>query len=201
MSDSVVKSGRPVADPTGVCVRDRLLDAAGRLFYAEGIRAVGIDRILDEAGAAKASLYSHFSSKDALVAAYLDARATDTRGIIEAGLERAGRDPRARLLALFDGAKEITGADGFRGCPFQRAAAELNDVAHPGHAITVRERLWMQQVITTLVQEIAPEASPDLAAAIGALYEGAAVQASLGTAAAALTSARWAVTQLLPQPG
>ena len=183
-----------------MCVRDRLLDAAGRLFYAEGIRAVGIDRILDEAGAAKASLYSHFSSKDELVAAYLDSRAKDTRGIIESGLERAGRDPRARLLALFDGAIAMTGEDGFRGCPFQRAAAELNDAAHPGHAITVRERLWTQQVITTLVQQIAPEASPDLARAIAALYEGAVVQASLGTAAAALASARWAVARLLPQP-
>ncbi len=181
-----------------MCVRDRLLDAADRLFYAEGIRAVGIDRILDEAGAAKASLYAHFSSKDELVAAYLDARSTVIRGIIEEGLERAGPDPRARLLALFDGASATMSADGFRGCPFQTAAAEINDAAHPGHAVTVRERRWMQQLIATLVQQIAPSASPDLARAVGALYEGAAAQASLGTAVSALASARWAVTQLLP---
>ena len=68
---------RRQAKPSAIGVRDRLLDAADRLFYQEGVRAVGIDRVLAEADAAKASLYQHFGCKDQLVASYLERRTVD----------------------------------------------------------------------------------------------------------------------------
>src|SRR6476620_12221056 len=81
--------------------RDRLLAAADELFYEHGVHTVGIDRIIERAGVAKASLYSTFGSKDELVRAYLEARHEARRARLAAEIERHD-DPRARLLALFD---------------------------------------------------------------------------------------------------
>ena len=82
----VPQNARKRAKTSEIGVRDRLLDAADRLFYQEGVRAVGIDRILAEADAAKASLYQHFGCKDQLVASYLERRTVDARANIEAYL-------------------------------------------------------------------------------------------------------------------
>src|SRR4029453_10849369 len=82
----VPQKGRKRAKTSEIGVRDRLLDAADRLFYQEGVRAVGIDRVLAEADAAKASLYQHFGCKDQLVASYLERRTVDARANIKAYL-------------------------------------------------------------------------------------------------------------------
>src|SRR3954447_19272215 len=81
--------------------RERLLSAADDLFYREGVQSVGIDRIVQQAGVAKASLYNLFGSKEALVQAYLDARHANTREQFERALTRF-RTPRERLLGVFD---------------------------------------------------------------------------------------------------
>ena len=94
------KPGRR-AKTSEVGVRDRLLDAADRLFYQEGVRAVGIDRVLAEADAAKASLYQHFGSKDQLVASYLERKTKDARASIEAYL--ADTPPSQRALNFSTG--------------------------------------------------------------------------------------------------
>src|SRR5882757_3586137 len=95
--------------------RDRLLSAANELFYGEGVHTVGIDRVIERAGVAKASLYSAFGSKDELVRAYLEARAADRRARVEARLARYD-EPRARVLAIFDYLGERASEPGFRGC-------------------------------------------------------------------------------------
>lgn len=105
--------------------RERLLDTADRLFYAEGVHTVGIDRILDEAGVAKASLYKCFGNKDGLVKAYLERRHDRQKERIDRALERAGDDPRERLLAVFDAQAELFATPGFRGCAFAAASAEV----------------------------------------------------------------------------
>lgn len=178
-------------------VRERLLEAADRLFYAEGIRAVGIDRILAEAGAAKASLYAHFASKDELVAAYLANRAESARGVITRALDAMGPDARARLFALFDFSKGQCSDPDFRGCAFQIASAELPDANHPGSLVVREHRAWMRGVIEDLVRQIAPGAPAELAHAITALYDGAASQVPAGTGREAMAGARWATEQLL----
>ena len=105
--------------------RDKLLNAADELFYAHGISAVGIDRVISRAGVAKMSLYHHFDSKDALVAAWLERKHAAwmawLRGIVE-------REPAAkRPLAVFDALDEWFHAENFRGCAFVNVAAELKD--------------------------------------------------------------------------
>src|SRR6201995_3135156 len=81
--------------------RERLLDAASELFYAEGIHTVGIDRVIERAGVAKASLYNTFGSKDELVRAYLQQRHAATVARIARFMDQSA-DPRMRLLSVFD---------------------------------------------------------------------------------------------------
>src|SRR5256714_3703237 len=134
----VPQKAKKRAKTSAIGVRDRLLDAADRLFYREGVRAVGIDRVLAEADAAKASLYQHFGSKDQLVASYLERKTADARVSIEAYL--ADTPPSQRALKFFDWVVEWAESKHFRGCPLQHTVSELTDAAHPARAIAHRQR-------------------------------------------------------------
>src|ERR1700744_5141593 len=103
--------------------RDRLLDAADELFYEEGIHIVGIDRVIEKAGVAKASLYSTFGSKDELVRAYLTRRYDQRRTRITEWVNRYST-PRERLLGVFDALGESIAQPGYHGCGFANATAE-----------------------------------------------------------------------------
>ena len=113
-----------MADSSTPSAAERLLDTASRLFYARGIPNVGINEIIARAGVARMTLYHHFSSKDALVKAVLEARRRE-RG---AWLERAddlAADPRGKILAVFDLLESWAQAPDFRGCPLVAASFEL----------------------------------------------------------------------------
>src|SRR3977135_958689 len=107
--------------------RDRLLAAADELFYSEGVHVVGVDRIVERAGVAKASLYSIFGSKDELVRSYLEEHFKD-RQMRVARILAAHDDPRDRILGVFAETDAALAAKEFRGCRFVLASAE----AHPG---------------------------------------------------------------------
>lgn len=138
--------------------RARLLSTASRLFYAEGLHSVGIDRIVAEAKVTRATLYRHFPSKDDLVVAYLTAADEAIRA--QVGQARAtGGSPvdvvRAVARTITDGIR----SDGFRGCAFLNAAAEYPASAHPVHEAVVRHRQWFLDTVTELLAatgEIAP---------------------------------------------
>jgi AcrR family transcriptional regulator len=124
-----------------VGVRERLLDTADHLFYKEGVRAVGIDRVLAEAGAAKASLYLHFGCKDELIAAHVERRAAGARLQIETYLSSA--PPNERALRFFDWVVDWVKSPDFRGCPLQHVVAEINDPNHPARAVAAAQREWL----------------------------------------------------------
>src|SRR3954467_8319110 len=105
MEGNVVTPVRPA--------RDRLLAAADELFYEGGIHTVGIDRVIERAGVAKATLYDTFGSKDALIRAYLEARHEARKARLTAWLERY-EDPRERLLGVFDALADLMKSKGFR---------------------------------------------------------------------------------------
>src|SRR4030081_2704039 len=109
-------------DSDRLTARERLLDAADELFYAEGVHVVGIDRIIERAGVAKASLYSTFGSKDELIRAYLATRHTARKTRIEKKLALCA-SPRERLLAIFDVLGELVAEPRYRGCAFLRPSA------------------------------------------------------------------------------
>ena len=112
--------------------RARILDTAIRLFYARGLRAVGVDTIIAESGVAKATFYKHFPAKDDLIAAYLDRVDEAWTGQLHAAAEAAGPAPADQLVGLFDALGSACRRDGYRGCGFINAAAETTpgSVAH-----------------------------------------------------------------------
>src|ERR1700753_414152 len=109
--------------PAAPSARERLLAAASELFYAEGVHTVGIDRVIERAGVAKASLYNTFGSKDELVRAYLQGRHATQAARIARFLDQH-TDPRLRLLSVFDAQGELFAQRTFRGCAFNAATAE-----------------------------------------------------------------------------
>src|ERR1700748_3886529 len=109
--------------------RERLLAAANELFYNEGVHTVGIDRIIEQAGVAKASLYNTFGSKDELIRAYLELRADARRAAVERAMDKAP-PPGDRWIAVFDALEQLFRRPGFHGCAFVNASAE----ARPGSA-------------------------------------------------------------------
>jgi AcrR family transcriptional regulator len=129
---------------TTSAARDRVLETATRLFYAEGVHAVGIDRIIAEAGVAKATFYHHFPSKDELVRAYLHEQSQQQR-TTAARLPPAA--PREMVLAIFDAVGELGRDPSYRGCPFVNAAAEYPDPAHPVRQAIAEHRRWFRGLL------------------------------------------------------
>ena len=168
--------------------RERLLTAADELFYAEGVRTVGIDRVIERAGVAKASLYSTFGSKDELVRAYLRGRHEEPRDRILAGLERFAT-PRERLLGVFDLLAESAARPGFRGCAFYNASAE----ADPSGAVTEEvavTRAWTRSLLVELSRAAGATDPEALAAQLVILYDGATAGARLDRGPRAPLTAR-----------
>ena len=156
-----------------VPARERLLAAATELFYAEGVHAVGIDRVIERAGVAKASLYNTFGSKDALVGEYLRGRQDANRARITAAVDAAG-DPRARILAVFDAQTAQFARPGYRGCAFVAASAE----AEPGgtvERVSDEYRAWLRALLTDLARDAGADDPPALARRLYMLYDGAAI--------------------------
>jgi AcrR family transcriptional regulator len=153
--------------------RDRLLAAADELFYAEGVHTVGIDRVIERAGVAKASLYSAFGNKDGLVKAYLEGRHTLRRNRLLAGLERYD-NPRDRLLGVFDVLHELAGTPGFRGCAFYNASAESPEGGTIEEAST-NYRAWTRGLFTELARDAGAADPALLADQLVILYDGASV--------------------------
>ena len=188
------QSARKRAKTTAIGVRDRLLDAADRLFYREGVRAVGIDRVLAEADAAKASLYQHFGCKDQLVASYLERRTVEARANIEAYL--ADTPPSQRALKFFDWVVDWTESKDFRGCPLQHTVSELTDAAHPARAVAHAQREWFKERLLEWSIAAGVKDAKAIARALIVLFDGAVAGAEVDGPQRA-RDARWMARQLL----
>jgi AcrR family transcriptional regulator len=158
--------------------RRRLLDTAAQLFYAHGIHAVGVDRLIAESEVAKASFYKHFRSKDDLVAAYLDERTEQWRAHHAAELPRRADDPVEQALCVFDLLAENFANPAYRGCPFINAAAELPSVPVVLEAVARRRRA-RADLFRDLLERAGLEEALDLAAQLCLIYDGAMVAAQL----------------------
>ena len=175
--------------------RERLLAAADELFYAEGVHTVGIDRVIERAGVAKASLYSCFGSKDELVRAYLEGRHAIRRSRLMAGLERYD-DPRDRLLGVFDVLAELAGAAGFRGCAFYNASAESGP-GGPVEEVSLANRAWTRGLFTELARDAGARDPIGLAEQLMILYDGAMVSSRMDQRAEGALVARGIAGSLL----
>jgi AcrR family transcriptional regulator len=140
--------------PGGNTVRGRILQAAYELFCREGINAVGIDRIVAEAGVAKMSLYRHFRSKEELVLAVLDRREQLWRvDWLEAEVERRAPPGTARLLAVFDLFDEWFRRDDYEGCLFINTLLEMHDRDNPIHAAAAEKRARIRVLLRRWAEE------------------------------------------------
>jgi AcrR family transcriptional regulator len=175
--------------------RDRLLDAADELFYGEGVHTVGIDRIIDRAGVAKATLYSAFGSKDELIRAYLARRHQARQDRI---LQRLSTydTPRDQLLAVFDDLGTSFAQPDFHGCAFANASAE----ARPDSAIvevTDESRVWIRTLFTDLTRAAGADQPDVLARTLHLLYDGATASARMDRDPGSAGTARAAAAELI----
>jgi AcrR family transcriptional regulator len=175
--------------------RDRLLAAANELFYEQGVHTVGIDRIIEKAGVAKASLYSAFGSKEALVRAYLESRHETRQKRLMQKLERY-HNPRERLLGVFEALRELVVESQFRGCAFLRASAEVSP------DLNVRDvcddsRAWLRALFVDLARAAGAAQPARLAQQLHVLYDGATVGAQMDRDPAAAVAARSMAAALL----
>ncbi|MFI8308905.1 TetR/AcrR family transcriptional regulator [Streptomyces sp. NPDC085927] len=181
--------------------RERVLAAAARRFYSDGVTATGIDTITAEAGVAKMSLYNNFSSKADLVRAYLDARHEEWLTRYRSRLQRA-ESPRDGVLAVFDTYVDSAASphgDGFRGCGLLNAAAEM-PAGDEGRALVRRHKEEVERLMAGHLTELLPD-RPDAARTtaehLAFLLEGAVTRAGLEGDSSRLRRARAMAASLL----
>jgi AcrR family transcriptional regulator len=168
---------------------ERILAAADKLFYTRGIRAVGVDTVAAEAGVSKRTLYNHYPSKDALIAAYLTARFRQ--------IAPSDAPAREQILGAYDRLERLIGDGSFRGCPYVNAVAELGDPKHPAAVIAVQfkeqRRLWYR----ALLERLGARDPDGLATQLQILFEGALSAALVRGDPALARSARAAAETLI----
>jgi AcrR family transcriptional regulator len=179
--------------PAKPAMKDRILETADRLFYLQGIRAVGVDTIAAEIGISKRTLYNHFPSKDALISAYLARRFVAPRP--------SDKSPVEQILGTFDSLERRFAAKDFRGCPFVNAVAELGceDKSVRRIAVEFKEsrRLWFRDL---LVQLGVTEAEA-LATQLALLVDGSIAQDLVRNDPSMARAAKEAATVLLRNAG
>jgi AcrR family transcriptional regulator len=164
-------------------VRERLIDSAAELFYAEGIRAISADRIIAAVGTTKATFYRHFPTKDDLVLAYLERRAEGERAAATAAA--ADDDPLRALHGLARMLAQTSCSPGFRGCPFINAGAEYADAASPVRRLVGEQREWWRTYFRSLAERLGTPSgarADSVADQILMLRDGAMIAGYLGDA-------------------
>lgn len=132
-------------------MRERLIEAANELFYAQGLRAVSVDKVIERAGTTKVTFYRHFQSKDDLIVAYLESRAELERNGVDAAIAHGAGDVDVSLGLMADHTGAAACSPGFRGCPFINAAAEYPDPDSAVRKLVDAHRDWWTGAFIRLV--------------------------------------------------
>lgn len=192
----------PTTDVKDLPARDRLLHTAHRLFYRDGIRATGIDKVIAESGVTKVTFYRHFPSKNDLVCAYLEYRHVLWMGWFADALQRHGNSSKGAakgLGALPPALAEWFGREDFRGCAFINSVSELGDGVPQVNEIARRHKQDMADLLATLLPPSATHVQD--AQAVALVVEGAIVCAQLGEPAPAVLASVWRLlAALVPAP-
>jgi len=159
---------------------DKIRRTARELFYAEGIRAVGVDEIVTRAGVTKPSLYRSFPSKDELAAAYLRDYDAEFWQRFEARLDRAGRDdPRAGLMDFLQSLNDRASAPDYRGCGLSNTAVEYPDDAHPARKVSEDHKRKLRLKLAELAADMGADDPKQLGDSLMLLIEGAFVSGQI----------------------
>jgi AcrR family transcriptional regulator len=160
-------------------VRERILDTACTLFYQRGVRAVGVDLVVEKAGVAKTSLYRHFGTKDDLVAAFLQREDADFWGTWDGVAGQYSDDAAAELDAHLGWIGERVGRPNYRGCPQINVAAEFPDIDHPARKVAAAHKRQMRQRLKGIAERLGVARPDELAGQLSLLINGAFVSSQL----------------------
>lgn len=160
-------------------VRKRILDTASTLFYERGVRAVGVDLVVDASGVAKTSLYRHFRTKDDLIVAFLEREDVEFWDLWDEVAARHAGDPLAELEAHMRWIGKRLARANYRGCPQINVAAEFAEADHPAREVARQHMQALRKRLTVLARALGAVRPNDLAAQLCLLVNGAFVSASL----------------------
>ena len=162
------------APPKGeVSARERILATANELFYREGIRAIGVDTVVERSGVSKTSLYRLFESKDALIAAFAAEQDRSFWAWWDRLEQQHADDPRALLDALLSGIAKRIGRPAFRGCPLLNLATEFPDDNHPGRVVARGNKEELRARLATIVGKLGVNDPDRVASQIALIINGA----------------------------
>ncbi len=174
---------------------ERILAVASELFYAQGIRAVGVDAIAEAAQTTKKTLYDRFGSKDRLVAAYLERREERWQSYLRGYVQHRPVDER--ILAVFDAMDEWRERDARRGCSVINAGAEITNPDHPARRLLAPQKLWVRDLFAELAGQSGLRDPERLADQLLLVHEGALVGSSVVELDTTMDAARAAVRTLI----
>jgi AcrR family transcriptional regulator len=160
-------------------VKDRILEAASTLFYRQGVRAVGVDLVAEQAQVAKTSLYRHFRTKDDLVAAFLQREDEDFWRHWDSVAQRHADAPLAELDAHFDWIGERVERPNYRGCPQINVAAEFPEQDHPARKVALAHKLELRRRLKGIAERLEAKRPDELAGQLALLVNGAFVSSQI----------------------
>jgi len=163
----------------GTGVRDKILETASDLFYKQGIRAVGVDLVVEKAGVAKTSLYRHFGTKDDLVAAFLERADLDFWSEWDRVTEQHADNARAELDAQLDWIGERAGQPDYRGCPQINVVAEFPDADHPARKVAKAHKRELRRRLKGIAERLNSTSPDELAGQLVVLVNGAFVSTQI----------------------
>ena len=177
------------------------MSVATDLFYRDGFRVTGVDAVVAAAGVAKRSLYRHFPSKDALIAAVLRRRHEHWLRSVTEGLARRAVTPAGKILAWFDMLEESIAQPDYRGCGFFNAAIEFPDAAPEVRAVIEENNLASHRLLTELAAQAGADAPDAVARQLGVLRRGAQITATVTRDPKAVRDARTTAETVLEKHG
>jgi AcrR family transcriptional regulator len=163
----------------GVEVRERILETACALFYRRGVRAVGVDLVVEKAGVAKTSLYRHFRTKDDLVAAFLEREDLDFWSTWDRVAQAHEDDAEAELAAHLGWIGERVGRANYRGCPQINVAAEFPDADHPARKVAAAHKQELRRRLKGIAERLVARRPDELAGQLAILVNGAFVSTQM----------------------
>ncbi|MDI2099709.1 TetR/AcrR family transcriptional regulator [Ruicaihuangia caeni] len=178
--------------------KSRILDTADALFYSEGIRSVGIDRLIAESGVTKATFYKHYGSKERLVLSYIEQRSAVMREYCQRIADEHA-SPADALRSLFAWAGSVIVEQEFRGSPFVNAAAEFHEPGHPVRLLVAAHRDWFSEFLQNRLQECGHPLSGDGADELLLAWDGAMSGGYAGDSIAAAAALQRALERVLAE--
>lgn len=182
-------------------LREKILETASTLFYRRGVRAVGVDLVVAEAGVAKTSLYRHFRTKDDLVAAFLAREDEDFWGTWDRVADTHKDDARAELDAHLEWIGERVGRPNYRGCPQINVAAEFPEADHPARKVAAAHKLELRHRLKGIAERLGIGRPDELAGQLTLLINGAFVSSQMLETGEAIPLLRQAAHALLAASG